>query len=278
MSRKEFSEAAILTVKEMPASVQHFAHFMMDYFVHVALWCDEHPATPVVVRDCGPCTPWFELLPAGNRVTVLPLSEVKKLSSLYPDNVHVMPGAGQFAPPRHSDRLPRFRAMFTTQVEPQGRNRVMATRSMSPSFYSSPESERRSSGPRRRRIGNEDRLARLLNRWWSFTVVEFFQLSPREAVTMMSSCSVFFAQRGAALMNLLFMPPGATVIEVLPQEFSSNQGHADLYRRACGHLGLRYMRIMQKSQFARVAPLRVVLVLAKLKIAPNARWPVGSKH
>jgi capsular polysaccharide biosynthesis protein len=125
---------------------------------------------------------------------------------------------------------------------------------MSPSFYSSPESERRGSGPRRRRIGNEDQLARLLNRWWSFTVVEFFQLSPREAVTRMSSCSVFFAQRGAALMNLLFMPPGATVIEVLPQEFSSNKGHADLYRRACGHLGLRYMRITQKSQFARVAP------------------------
>lgn len=278
MSNDGFSGAAILTVKDIPGSVQHFAHFMMDYFVHVALWCQDHPTTPVVVRDCGPCTPWFDLLPTPNRITVLPLSDVTKLSSLYPDNVHEMPGASQFALPGHSDELPRFRAMLSTGIEPSGPTRVMATRSVSPAFYFSLESERKGSGPRRRRIGNEDQLARLLQQCWSFDVVEFFHLSPREAVTTMSSCSVFFAQRGAALMNLMFMPPGATVVELMPEGFRLNQKRTDLYRRACDHLGLRYVRIRQKSEFARVAPLRVVLALAKLKIGPNASWSVGSRN
>jgi hypothetical protein len=271
MSTVRHANAAIFQHVESLGSVQHFAPFIIEYFVDISLWCADHPGTPIVVRDCGPCSPWFDLLRSTNDVTVVPPDELIELTRVFPENVVVAEGLRQFARKRDGDKLVRFRNMFLSKTSGSTSLRVMAVRSREPSFYTSPESEVANSGSSRRRIGNEHMIASMLQRWWSFRVVEFFDVTPKDALETMSSCSTFVAQRGAALMNLLFMPPGGAVVEVYPKGMLQSQKNIDLYHRACTHLGLKYVRIQQRSNFADVSRWRIVFALLRVGVTPRGK-------
>jgi len=269
MSSLPHANATIFQRVEASGSVQHFAHFMKDYFIEVSLWCADHPGMPIVVRDCGPCSPWFDLLRKTNDVTVVSPDELSELGQLFPQNVLMIEGLGGFARKHDRERLLRFRDMFARETSRGRTTRVMAIRSREPSFYASPESEVATSGSSRRRIGNEHKIAAMLGRWWSFRVVEFFDLTPKDALETISSCSTVVAQRGAAMMNLLFMPPGGAVVEIYPRGMLQRQRNIDLYRRACTRLGLKYVRLQQKSNFADVSRWRIAFALLRVSVTPR---------
>jgi capsular polysaccharide biosynthesis protein len=229
---------------------------------------------PIVVRDCGPCSPWFDLLRKTNDVTAVSPGELSELARLFPGNVVVTEGLRQFARKRDGEKLVRFRDMFSPKTSESKNVRVMAVRSREPSFYASPESEVATSGSSRRRIGNEHIIGAMLQRRWSFRVVEFFELTPKDALETMTSCSTFVTQRGAAMMNLVFMPPGGAVVEIYPRGMLQSQRNIDLYRRACTHLGLKYVRLQQKSNFANVSRWRIAFALLRVKVTP----PVGARE
>lgn len=271
MSERETRAATIFDRDESRSgSVQHFAHFMKDYFIEIAVWCADHPGQPIIVRECGPCTPWFDKLTTGNEVTVVSRAELTQLAEAHPEQVYLV-RKRVMKRPKARQYLPRFRALFATRTNnPQ--NRVFAVRSLEPDFYFSAESENQTAGPMRRRLGNEQQLATFLRRLSSFRVVEFFEKTPRESIDLMQGCSIFVAQRGAAMMNLLFMPAGASVVEIYPKDMDYGDQHADLYRRACDELGLKYVRIQQKTKFSHVSPLRLVYAILRVTLS---RAPKG---
>jgi capsular polysaccharide biosynthesis protein len=54
-----------------------------------------------------------------------------------------------------------------------------------------------------------------------FAIVRPETLSPREQIDLMRNAEIVVAPTGAALANALFLPPGARVIEIQPENFTS---------------------------------------------------------
>jgi len=275
MKTTDFSDATILvTDLERTDLLRHFSHFMIAYFVDVVLWCHDNPGQHVVVHDCGPCTAWFELLEPGVKVTIVSPTEARNLAEKLPDQVVVSPGRFEFAKTSVGDKLQRFRSILMTTRESRARNgRVFALRKTTPGFYRP--------GSWMRRISNETELVAFLSRFFKISPVEFFETTPRDAIDIMSSSRLLVAQRGAALMNLVFMPPGSTVVEIYPRDFPAKPGRIELYRRTCAALGLRFVRVYQRSKVSPVSPLRLGLVILWVQLtspfARPARWPKTPK-
>jgi hypothetical protein len=246
---------------------------MIAYFIDVAIWCHENPGQRVIVQDCGPCTPWFDLLEPVASVTIVSPAEARTLAERFPQRVIVSQGRFEFGTKMVGDKLRRFTNFVIGESGSRGRDgRVFALRSSAPELHE-PRSWMRS-------IENENDLARFLTRWFKIQPVEFFETTPQDAIDIMSSSNVFVAQRGAALMNLIFMPPGSTVVEIYPRDFQAREGRVELYRRTCAALGLRFVRVYQRSKFSAVSPIRLGLVLLWIRLtnpfARPARWPKGS--
>lgn len=275
MNTGNFSDATIMVAETPRADIlQHFSHFMSEYFVDVALWCHDNPGRHIAVQDCGKCNPWFELLESVATVTILAPSKVRDLAKMFPDNVWAGRGKDEFATKKVGPKLRRFAELLSTDVEPRkGHSRVFALRTSDPQFYP-PKSWIR-------RIDNEKGLARVLKKLFSFESVEFFDTSPRDAIEIMSSCTLFVAQRGAALMNLMFMPEGSTVVEIYPRDFQASGPRIERYRRTCAALGFRFVRIYQKSRTSAVSPIRLALVVMWVRLsspfAKPASWPKNSR-
>jgi hypothetical protein len=271
MKTRDFSETIILlTDLEQTDMLRHFSHFMIAYFVDVVLWCHDNPGRHVIVHECGPCTAWFDLLEPGVKVTIVTPTEARKLAEKFPDRVVVSRGRFEFATRSVGDKLRRFRNVLVGQRERRARNgRVFALRATAPEFYQP--------GSWMRSISNEAELAGFLSRFFKIASVEFLETTPREAIDIMSSSRLLVAQRGAALMNLVFMPPGSTVVEIYPRDFQAKGRRIELYRRTCAALGLRFVRVYQRSKFSSVSPLRLGLVLLWVQLtspfARPARWP-----
>lgn len=70
----------------------------------------------------------------------------------------------------------------------------------------------------RRRVLNENDLLPLLDRY-EFEVVETEFMSFREQVELFSSAEVVLAPHGAALANIVFSPPGCSILELMPSSY-----------------------------------------------------------
>jgi hypothetical protein len=257
MSNKQ-SRTMVFEREQGPGSVQHFAHFMMDYFIYIAVWCSEHPGRSIVVRDCGPCNPWFDLLPGKPNVTILSAAELAlRANRASPQNLYVT--KNRFRVNDVREHLQRFRQIMSEEPQnekPSGR--IMAIRTIDHEFYSSARSEIPTSGPTRRTISNQETISRQLRKRLGVESVEFFHLDPTTAVTKVSQSSLFIAQRGAAMMNMLFLPPGSHVVEITPRQYKELD-LLDLYRELSEMLDLTFTRIWQKTEFSKVSWIRVLI-------------------
>lgn len=112
------------------------------------------------------------------------------------------PRRGFVAHPRVYDRLVE---RFGLSAEPKRRGRrLLLSRS----------------GAARRRILNEPELATMLARH-GFELISFEAMSVREGAAAMAEASHVIAPHGAGLANVMFMPPGGTVVEVFSAHASS---------------------------------------------------------
>ncbi|MCK0171440.1 glycosyltransferase family 61 protein [Aliiroseovarius sp. S1123] len=68
---------------------------------------------------------------------------------------------------------------------------------------------------RGRKIANEDEIISLVKRFGG-EIINFEDYDFPSQVKLMSSCKVIVGIHGAGLTNMVFMPPGGTVIELLP--------------------------------------------------------------
>jgi capsular polysaccharide biosynthesis protein len=91
-----------------------------------------------------------------------------------------------------------------------------------------------------RRIVNEDAAMELLVEH-GFERLECGRMTIREQVDAFAEASIVVGPHGAGLTNLLFTPPGATVIELFASPAAIEISN---YRVLCARLGHRYVRLL----------------------------------
>lgn len=96
-------------------------------------------------------------------------------------------------------------------------------------------------GQSMRVMTNERALEAALERR-GFLIVRPEGLSPRAQIELMRGAEVVVAPTGAALANALFMPPGARVIEIQPENFTSRWVWA-----ACRQVGVEWRGYVCRS-------------------------------
>jgi capsular polysaccharide biosynthesis protein len=99
---------------------------------------------------------------------------------------------------------------------------------------------------KRRKVANEKEVLGLL-RPFGFVAVDFAQESFKRQVAISACSEIFVGVHGAGLVNMIFMRPGATVIE-LQKEPYDNEEISILYMNLAHAIGLKYTRINCHAQ------------------------------
>jgi capsular polysaccharide biosynthesis protein len=117
--------------------------------------------------------------------------------------------------------------------------------------------ERSGYGPTRRSIPNMTDVVDRLARNGPVDLLEAGLLSPVEQVNRFAAASVLVGQHGAGLANMLWMPTGSTVIEIITQKKRKHQWFEAL-ARALGHA---YVAVIHSGPHDPVDPDEIAAVV-----------------
>lgn len=224
MTRRKWRITRVMAV---PANWQgtpdHFYHFFLGYFMPLVLWQERSGATEVAVRDCGPMNAWFDLLRTGTDVETMPPGVMlERLLSHRQERVilHDWDNPTRF----HRRSLDTFaRAVLPRAVDSQSSSAssrpqriTLLERRPNPEYYHSGDAETPGGGSQWRSVPNIDDIADALAPLGDVRIVDTAALSPREQVRTLHDTDLLIAQHGAGLANLVWLPSGAGVIELLP--------------------------------------------------------------
>lgn len=102
---------------------------------------------------------------------------------------------------------------------------------------------------RARKVINEDEvIAHLAER--GFECFELDHMPFAEQVGLFSECSTLISLHGAALTNMIFMPPRSKVIEIYPCDFGPKDYFNACYRRLSDVLGIRHTYLFADREVA----------------------------
>lgn len=180
----------------------NYGHFVLDALTSL-LMLEEQRLLDGAEILAPPLKPWQrELLTMafpGRTICELDAPVVRLETALYASSMnHFL-----HAPDATAARLAK-RVLMATEAAGQGARRVYLSRR----------------GQSMRVMTNERALeAALVKR--GFVIVRPEDLTPRAQIALMRDAEVVVAPTGAALANALFMPSGARVIEVQPENFTS---------------------------------------------------------
>jgi capsular polysaccharide biosynthesis protein len=84
-----------------------------------------------------------------------------------------------------------------------------------------------------------------------------------EQIALFSRATTVIAQHGAGLANVLWMPPGSQVIEIIPDD----QDRREHFSRLAEVVGARYSAVSQVGPHAAVEPESIVAAVHDLRAA-----------
>jgi hypothetical protein len=266
-----------VTVEHYSGSVQHYFHFLLGFFVplvyHLSTTWAGWDLDRVLVRSCGP----FDRILAelgDPRIRVVDPEQHRQLAASAPPDrtpLQVATIRGHDDPAVYDratfalvravfERLPgvQLETRHSEALWPRSDSRILLVeRGPSPSFYRSESSEVKSSGSERRSIPNLSDIYESLRRAHpGCLVVRPETLSLARQFALFSTADVVIAQHGAALANTIWARPGATVVEIVPDEV-----RVDFFRDLARCLGLRYRRLRQEHSHADVDPAELSAVI-----------------
>lgn len=221
MTRKKWRIKRVMAVPaNWQGSPEHFYHFMLGYFVPLALWQERSGEREIAVRDCGPMNVWFDLLRPGTDVELMPPGVMlERVLSHRQERVilHDWDNPTRF----HHRSLTRVRDLMATRVATptEGGERPRITvleRRPNPEFFHNGAAETPGGGSGWRSVPNIDEIAEALAPLGTVQIVDTAVMSPTEQVQLMHSTDLLVAQHGAGLSNMLWLPETAGVIELLP--------------------------------------------------------------
>lgn len=252
----------ILFIPITRGPIQNFYHFFFGYFVPLYWQRMQDPTQPFAVMSVAPFDQWFDLLPGSPPKIVDQAKAVKHTfladSRGYAKQYRVVPllywDKWERFPERplkavwdqlREDFTQRARAEKMDTSAPQI---VVLDRSAVPALYREQFGGRY--GPNKRSIPNLHELVERLRELGSTELVEASELTPLEMFIRCSSAKVIVGQHGAGLSNVFFLPPGASMVEIVWPELAED-AHINIYGPLCDELGLQWHRpVLQEDPFS----------------------------
>jgi hypothetical protein len=218
-------------------SVEHYYHFILGYLFPASRWLESRAPHVAILRNCGSMDPWFDLLPRQHTYRLVRPGQMLRSFAGHKERAVVLPATDN--PRRFNGReLQRFAAAT------RGRAGVASTTTTHGIIvidrqWIDPRStkegvERSGYGPTRRSIPNMTDVVDRLARNGPVDLLEAGLLSPVEQVNRFAAASIVVGQHGAGLANMLWMPTGSTVIEIVTQKKMKHKWFEAL-ARALGH-------------------------------------------
>jgi hypothetical protein len=288
-----------VTIVHAPGSVEHFYHFLLGFFVplifHLFRKWEHAQFRRLIIRSCGPLDLLIREL-GDNRIEIIDKDEHRQIVRSTASNSAtctdiLMPVKLRFVTIRGCDcpaaydkrKFARAREALLSidsirsemhslnDHSPCGNARILLIqRGPSLDFYHSERSERRRSGQERRSIANHEEL----HQWLRLDHDGCLNVMPEKLTfarqfALFSWADIIIAQHGAALANILWARPSATVIEILPNTLSSDR--KDLFRCLARCMGLRYRRVRQDHEHSDVDIEEIREVVKEAIAAPAYR-------
>ena len=267
---RELTERTLLVPALWSGSVEHYYHFLFGYLMPIVLWSEGTGLRKATVRKCGPLQPWLKFVSEHLDLEVIPPGLMLQ-RLVRADQDH-----GILAPlddPRSfsRDHIARFAEITRAWAGTSDIRPVRVTivfRGTSAPFFKSPEVEIPESAATRRTVPNLAELSALVPEGAPIDIVDLEQLSPSDQIAQLSSTRLLIAQHGAALASMIWMPPGAAVLEIQPPQSAEVATMFDQLAAACG---LAYSLVPQEHDHAPVDLRQLseiaVLLESKIRIA-----------
>ena len=250
----------LLEVRNSNGSVEHYYHFLLGFLAPILLQPTAELSDAQLIRSCGPMDDHVRALNLP-QLTIVPKDEMISLRTEQARPVRVLRGMdspGDFDGPA----LLRFRALVLERLaieeEADPRRLLMIGRGRSPDFYQSTASEVKSSADLRRSIPNMAEIkARIEAAGQPVAYTELETATFASQVAMFAGANTVIAQHGAALVNILWMKPGGTVVEINPKLGGTGE-FAPAFEKLSACCGHRHVSLPQKSPHAPVDPALVL--------------------
>ena len=256
----------VLVPNQWNGSVQQYYHFLLGYLAPVFAWSRKNPGKAFAVRDCGPMNRWFELLRPQWDVEVMNVGDV----------LHVL--AGQLQPTKilrgmdfpdsfvshdiqeFADTTRRLAAgRFESRLDE--RAIIVSDRASSDEFFSTPAAEWPESGSQKRSVPN----LRDVVLSWNRSDVNFMDAATvdiYEQILAHSSARILIGQHGAGLTNMIWMPTGSHIIEILPPMPADAQ---EIFAKLASAMGMHYSVVEQASVHAPVDADLLTQALSRIR-------------
>jgi len=157
-------------------------------------------------------------------------------SIIHFDHIHII-GQKKYCSYYEPEVLLKIKAHFTNYIE---------TLKISPPIVSEKIFISRKLAERRN-IVNQNALEIKLTAY-GFTIIDFEDYSFSEQVSIMQHCKYLAGVHGSGFTNMIFMPEGSNIIELMPKPANSNSHHSLVYWRLAGCLKHTYYYYFCKKQ------------------------------
>lgn len=266
-----------------------FYHFLTGYLLPIALWLEGREGERIVVADCGPLNPWFDVLVPRDAVRFLPPGEMLREVARGAEGAVVLRNLDDpflYVP----EELQRFRTIVVGRLGlpdvghpghppalPDGRVLMLDRTFVDPYYLEDRFKASRfpGTGPTRRTIPNIDRVEAAIARDAEVVREDLAAASPAEQVTRVAGSRVLVAQHGAGLTNMFWLPPGSSVLEILPPMHA--RLNASNYAMLARDLGHTYAVVHQDDLHAPVDPERIASEVRRIR-QPGARTSPARPH
>ena len=232
-------QRTVLIPNQWNGSVQQYFHFLLGYLAPVMKWTANNPGQPIAVRDCGPMNRWFELLKPETDIEIMTVGDVlhvlagdlqpnQVLRGMdYPDEFSAT-DLGDFA--SWSKNVAAQRSGAPAHFPPI----VVSDRASSDEFFATPAAEWPQSGSQKRSVPNLVQVVASLP-GEQVRVFDAAQVDVYEQILLHTQARILVGQHGAGLTNMIWLPRGSFVIEILPPMPDDAQPIFRNLARAMGH-------------------------------------------
>lgn len=261
------ADHTILDIRSRDGSVDHYFHFLLGFLPPLLLHQEAHqPSRKILIRSCGPFDTHMADLRLRNTI-IIPDPELRRLAG---SGLYDVDRKFGYDTPKAYDRqifanlrnavITRLNIVATQQSAPP-HDLLLINRGASPAYYQSDQVAQKGSANLRRTVPNMAAIhAHLLAAGHHATIAELETMPFRDQIGLFLSHRRVIAQHGAALANMLWMAPGAAIIEIRPKTLILPR-FAECFRLLAECLGHRYALVEQDAPHAAVQPNHVSAAL-----------------
>jgi hypothetical protein len=257
------ADHTILDIRSRDGSVDHYFHFLLGFLPPLLLHQQTHqPSRKILIRSCGPFDAHLADLRLRNTI-IIPDPELRRLAG---SGLYDVDRKFGYDTPKAYDRqiFANLRNAVLARlniVAPPPHDLLLINRGASPAYYQSDQVAQKGSANLRRTVPNTAAIhAHLLAAGHHATIAELETMPFRDQIGLFLAHRRVIAQHGAALANMVWMAPGAAIIEIRPKTAILPR-FAECFRRLAECLGHRYTLVDQNTPHAPVPPVRIIEAL-----------------